>query len=588
MKRIAKSESPARNKYSNQLVTASLSPTRKRANSNEQEIAHNRSPVKISKTEAKTEAKTEDSGLVTPKSSPSKIQKTPLTPQTPSTLLAHDLAKIEVKSPNKRFELGEDEPITISALLNHIADLQKKLSPPKKPSSSSPSRSPLTKNVKTKLRNNKKTLLKQLAELIAAKINYLDTQTSLEDFYKNSLKLNAEQFNKLLALEVFKELPEYNFYRKLRYTSKLAGSINTELETMKKLFGNGNKELEEALLQVQLENELKSFDIKHIGLSDLSVHITQPTRIILTCGRECIRGFGKMHEFLNLKKNKNRNESKIQILESSTIEDILTSTNSNNIHRTEFEIAWGHISNDAKRKYKNETVVFATSITGLKLALQNCSLDSTLVIDGHGGADRMTICDERNVTKNHIDQIAPLLNEKITHTVLSTCTSGLLTQQQANKALVKYNDTSNSNFLYKNRQKLYIKSPEELPFMFDKLEYSADNENDCLASQFASAVLFRPTQNKNLGSAFTFSPSLVFPDQLKGLIGAPLCNDGARTDWPDYIKDWNNDSRLKNNQKHIKQIKYKTITMFNSYKNKKSTVIGGEGNPVWSRKKLLP
>ncbi len=338
---------------------------------------------------------------------------------------------------------------------------------------------------------------------------------------------------------------------------------------------SGLKDYDQIMLQLDFEQQLSDFNINFTPLNKLTVEPTIRTRIVFTDVQQSsaglnylmswIQNYTDIDDDIEVKKNKLKFAGPKQIIEDLNALDITY---------VDFEMAWGHIMNDGR--HMHEKIVFATSMQALHSALDLSSPNSTFVFDSHGGASELTAGKQKlkgSDLKKHIKSIIDMIGPNITHVVLSVCATGCLASTINSRALLNKDKYTSSDFaaaphlVLKNRKKLFVaQNTACISTLFEKLSF----ENmESFASYFATLLLTRKRQDSTRGTAFTFSPSLLFPDNVYGgVIGVPA-SISERRDWPDYHQAWEADERFKDG-KDLAQFAYKSVTLYNSEYNRKA------------------
>lgn len=529
-------------------------------------------------------------------SSPPKRQRTPNL--SPSKILSSAVSSVSLSSTSFRQAINFDSIIhadladkeklpgiqsdSCQVLLNKIKDINEKIIEAGKQHKNSKA---TNNNYRIReLKTSQNSLRVRLGDYIVEIINKLESSISLKSLCNEMLALSDDDIKSLASFKCFNHIlsaKQYDYARLLRLISRVSASFDTEKQSIHEFFGIKSLKdsaLEAVFLQLEFEKFMQTLGLNYTPLVNLNASGLR-SRINLICGNQVICGFNQMQNFLKKQSNANFTNNK-DVLKQAGLTKILSGISDQ--ERTYFEIAWDLIMNDGKRRSYEETHIFATSFDALGMALDHCSSDSTLVVNGHGGAVKLTICDENTLGNKHLNTIMSLINERITHVILSSCTSGLLTKQISHNTLhmAKYPNVEPTShiYLYKNRRKLYVESSESA---IDKLFEPLLDTSDSIAKLFARSVLYRSIQDETRGTAFTFSPSLIFPDEISGLMGAPLSE--SRVNWPDYVKSWDKDERLKYGKTH-EQIAWKSITLYNNHRNKKALFKNDSNELVWSHK----
>jgi hypothetical protein len=357
-----------------------------------------------------------------------------------------------------------------------------------------------------------------------------------------------------------------------------------------------NKNLKDAWEQLELENSLLKLGMQYYSLN-LIANKTKRTRIIFTTKKDTNLGFTYLKKWIELFGSSIPQEILCDQLKKAGIKGIISDLNKQKdiiLDLTALEIAWYHVMNNGK--HPNDHVVFVTEMQGLQEALVKSTANSTLVINGHGGGNTISLGEEVLKGTKDLDQrvcyLASIASSNITHVVLASCATGMLNKDIATKkstqmapVLFKYafskNGTSTSkngaSTSFKNRQKMYVTQGAEVEKMFKKI-----NEEKQLpfAARLAAGILNRKDQDIKRGTAFTFSPSLLITDipPRSGTIGVPMAFGDNRKEWPDSVDAWDLDGRL--SDADFFQIAYKSVTLYNNPSNDKALVVNGN-NLTW-------
>jgi hypothetical protein len=332
------------------------------------------------------------------------------------------------------------------------------------------------------------------------------------------------------------------------------------------------------LLQLNFERELKKLDIHFTPLSKLQNGSTKRTRIVFTDLFTSIQGFKYMQAWFAANPSSS-NDIKEALKKAGAVK---VSTDPLRPVTLDLEIAWYHLMNTDR--HAEENVIFVGQLQSLEYAIKFCTRDSTLVLNAHGGQNELTINkitdagSKNSILKgqaliDYIKTIVAITNRKITHVILAICATGYLYSDKNIATTDKYtieDDNTADLRRQKNRKKILIDEDsannklETVLGAFGKLSIGTDS----IALTFAKFLFSRPDQDQYLGTAFTFSPTIVHPGTAPygGLIAAPRGLDMNRRDWPDYNTDWNVDSSgLK-----LQEAAYKSYTLYNHVNNRKA------------------
>lgn len=391
-------------------------------------------------------------------------------------------------------------------------------------------------------------------------------------------------------------LPE--LLSKLSYSENLYAYVLFDLNDIRSF--SESDYLVKVKLQFKLEKLLECVGVPFCSIKSIDLENSdQQRRIYFTNAKETMEGFSIFSEWYQ-RCYKGDEVDKLKILKEIGPDEICAQVNNirksdsmanENIEYVPFttadlEIAWGHLV--MARKHKKESdPIYVVCADAIKHALKLCGPDSTLVIDGHGGGAGMTVGDygrrlkREELSKLFVNIIADC-REKISHVILSSCATGTLIQKWANSAYtkrpLKYYD-------FKNRCKLPIQKDSKVEDMFEMV-----NSKPPVAAQLAS-IIFDMYEDSPTGVAFTFSPSMLIPQFKSGNRAFISQNEEARDPWPTSLNKeitWKDDNRLgPQGGRLMQQIGFKSITLFQSLKNRKALEVEAEHAHAWKKKKQM-
>lgn len=350
----------------------------------------------------------------------------------------------------------------------------------------------------------------------------------------------------------------------------------------------------EISLQLSFEQELENLGMHFIPLNKLRQGSTKRTRIVFTDLKTSIDGFKYMQHWFATNADA-----------STNITEFLKNTGAKTVNADEsrpadldLEIAWLHLMNDGR--HLEENLVFVGDLKSLEYAVKFCTIDSTLVLNAHGGQNEFTINKmtsdgpKKSVLMGpsltaYMKSIVEIINEKITHFILTTCATGNISANPNLKTQDKYiisdDNTADLN-RQKNRKKIFIDNAcdisnlEEVLGSFGKLAIGSNSA----AATLAKLLFEREKQDLKFGTAFTFSPTIIHPGTSPdgGIIAAPKGLGVNRRDWPEYNTDW----QLDGSGLPLNVVAYKSYTLYNSLYNRKALGSSGEWKRGLHDKKL--
>jgi len=344
----------------------------------------------------------------------------------------------------------------------------------------------------------------------------------------------------------------------------------------------------EIVLQLNFEQQLENLEMYFTPLNKLRHGSTKRTRIVFTDLKTSIDGFKYMQDWIAF--NADGFDDIKNSLKQAGVQKINAA--SSRPQDLDLEIAWLHLMNDGR--HLEENLVFVGDIQSLEFAVKFCTRDTTLVLNAHGGQNEFTI---NKMTSDgykkstlmgpslisYMNAIVEVLNEKITHFILLTCATGNISYNPNLTSMDKYTiaDNNTDDLRHqKNRKKIFIDetSPhsnlESVLNSFGKLSIGSNS----VAATLAKLLFERAKQDTTLGTAFTFSPTIIHPGIAPhgGVIAAPKGLGENRRNWPEYNTDWKIDS----SELPLNVVAYKSYTLYNNPQNRKALGFAG----IWKDK----
>jgi hypothetical protein len=385
---------------------------------------------------------------------------------------------------------------------------------------------------------------------------------------------------------------------KLSFSENLSAYLLFDLHDMDAF--SQSDHFDKIKLQFKLEKLLEYVGVPFRSIKSMDQENNdQRGRIYFTTAKETIDGFSILCEWFQ-KCYKGDDKDKLKVLKDVGPEEICLQLNSfrkslsierenekyDPVSTADLEIAWGHLVMARKHKRESEPV-YVISVGAIKDAIKLCGLDSTLVIDGHGGGGGLTIGDygrklKREELSNIFINIIAECREKISHVILSSCATGTLVEKWANdahfKRRLKFAD-------FKNRCKLHVAKGTNIEEMFETV-----NAKPPVAAQLAS-IIFENYKHSQMGVAFTFSPSMLIPQFKSGNRAYVSQNEGARDPWPKSLSKeitWKHDNRLgMQGNRLMQQVAFKSVTLYQSQTNRKALFVKDDHVCVWKKKKQI-
>jgi len=377
-----------------------------------------------------------------------------------------------------------------------------------------------------------------------------------------------------------------SFHQRLRIIARVFDAGNP-IEEKDNIWG-AVKDYALIMQQLMFEQKLKLLDINFTPLIKLRRDDLVRTRIIFTDIARSDCGFKAIIEWADKFADMDFDcvERKVKIKQTGA-KKICEDLQNKGLTCSDLEMAWGHLMNDGR--HADDKIVIVGSLETLKHALSLCSEDSTFVLDGHGGGNQFSVGSSRlqgDDLRRFISKIVSMLDENISHVILSVCATGVLSLKES-AVDISIQDTRRNKYnvddaeidpksKHKNRKKIFVGSNNVgVDAMFENLSSGMQP----LAAHFAKLILNRKNQSSTTGTAYTFSPSILYPADCDD--GGVMCVPSSRSEpkyWPEYYDSWTNDDR----QYVLIQKAFKSITLYNNENNSKALPRNGE----W--KKILP
>ena len=227
----------------------------------------------------------------------------------------------------------------------------------------------------------------------------------------------------------------------------------------------------------------------------------------------------------------NRNEKSIDDIFACLVSaDMIANDLKSDKISSGFEIAWGLLDQLLKRKLKSEPVFVTTSFVCAGEVITSLDKNSTLVLDGHGGATSCAFADKPSLmAADLLLELEELLEKDsdrhIDHLLLQSCNSGTLKQAGTVSLLMPKQNLD----IGKGRMMVLGGTDVTADDLFEKPQG---------LSSLAAGVYNALLKNGRLDMAFTFSEDLLCPSVSmgRGNRGVRKVAYGeAYTPWPENV-----------------------------------------------------
>lgn len=254
------------------------------------------------------------------------------------------------------------------------------------------------------------------------------------------------------------------------------------------------------------------------------VSVTPYKRVIITTV-DVLEGLDLIINYLN------RNEKSIEdIIACRVSADMIANDLKSDKISSGFEIAWGLLDQLLKRKLKSEPVFVTTSFVCAGEVITSLDKNSTLVLDGHGGATSCAFADKPSLmAADLLVELEELLEKDsdrhIDHLLLQSCNSGTLKQAGTVSLLMPKQNRG----IGKGRMMVLGGTDVTADDLFEKPQG---------LSSLAAGVYNALLENSRLDMAFTFSEDLLCPSVSmgRGNRGVRKVAYGeAYTSWPENV-----------------------------------------------------